>query len=82
VIETTSQHTGDTTVTSTDTARTLRAIDRLTAEVAEVDARLALLADSCPDAATVEAHPEVIWQRDRRASLVARVAVLRAEFAR
>jgi hypothetical protein len=63
----------------TDTAR---AIDRLTAEVAEVDARLALLDALCPDASTVEAHPEVIWQRDRRAALVARVAVLRAELAR
>lgn len=64
-----------------DTDRTLRAIDRLAAEVAEVDARLATLAASCPDAATVEVHPEVIWQRDRRASLVARVDAFRAALA-
>ena len=67
---------------ATEIARILRAIDRHTAEIAEVDDRLATLAAQCPDAATVEAHPEVIWQRDRRASLVARVASLRAEIAR
>ena len=66
---------------ATDTARTLRAIDRLTAEAAEVDDRLATLAAQCPDAATVEAHPEVKWQRDRRASLAARIAAFRADLA-
>lgn len=65
----------------TDIPRALRAVARFEADVAAIDDRLATLAAECPDAATFEAHPEVAWQRERRASCLAHVAALAAEIA-